>query len=561
MPLPNSDEKIRSITAKGASISAMFETELARQADETKVAAVPWPNPYYWKNPEKFCTTVMGFRPWKKQLEIMHAVRDNDRVSASTSHKIGKSAIAAVLAFLHHASVPGSRVIMTSSTNHQVQNILWREMRIRHRTAKRGMCIHCVCLEKYTRRPIDCPHGAKIEDEFSDVASTGLRADDMREVIGFTAQDAERMAGISAPHVFYICDEASGIPAPIFAAIEGNRAGGAKLLLLGNPTKNTGEFFESHHVKPYHRITVSAYDTPNAVCGYKLIEGLATREWIEEKLEDWGEDSPDFFIRVLGKFAKGEEGCTLSLDAIMAAQERWDSTPANGRLYIGVDVAGPGDQGDETTIALRRGKRCYSIIAQRGLSEEAILVNVLGYINTDALSAKEVPVVVIDSEGDIGAKVANQFSTHLAANPGAFLLVKIKASQKAVKMPTIYDLVRDDMWANMVRWIRDGGAIPADNKLAQELHFPWWETSRYNAKMKLIDKKTMRKRLKRSPDRAEALELCCWEPQDVDERARDANEERAGIVKEEPKAEAVMGHYQPADNGYSMADMLDRWHR
>lgn len=558
MARATAEKKAEALKAQGLSFSERIEALLPRNFEEQQ-PDTQWPDPSLWRDPAQFCVKHLGFRPWKKQIEIMEAVRDHDRVAVATSHKIGKSAIGACEALAHYSCVPGSRVIMTSSIARQVQGILWREMRARWRTAKLGQCIHCVKLAQYTKRDVTCSHSSPLEGEFSHVAGTGLQADDLREVVGFTAQDAEGAAGISAPNVFYICDEASGIPSTMFAAIEGNRAGGAKLLLLGNPTRNDGEFYEAHHTKNYYRITVSAYDTPNAQCGYKLIEGLATREWIEEKLEDWGEDSPDFLIRALGKFAKGEQGCTMSLEVIAQAQERWTETPAEGRLYIGVDVAGAGEQGDETVIARRRGKKCYGLTAYRGLTEEGILANILGFIDTDALSEIEIPVVVVDVEGDIGSKVGKVIEAHLSLHPGAFLFVPVRASHNAIKQPTIYDKIRDDLWANMVRWVRDGGAIPDDNKLSQELHLPWWEMSKYNAKMKLIDKKTIRKRLKRSPDRAEALELCCWEPSNIEDRAAEAVKEKVGIVDAKPKQESNLGYQRPKTaNPYTM---LDRWQR
>lgn len=550
MPRSTSEERVDSLREKSFDFSDRLEARLRRDA-LTVDTAHSWPEPSYWKEPVTFCLKVCGFRPWSKQIEIMHALRDHDRVAVATSHKTGKSATAAVLSLIHFASVYGSRVIMTSSSNHQVQNILWREMRIRMRTAMKGQCVHCVKLAHYTRQNIECHHGAKLEGDFSDVASTGMKAPDLREIIGFTAQDTERMAGISAPQIFYICDEASGIANQMFAAIEGNRAGGAKLLLLGNPTKNDGEFYEAHHTKSYCRITISAHETPNAVCGYKLIEGLATREWIEEKIEDWGEESAEYLVRVLGKFAIGEEGCTISLHLISEAQDRWHTEPGSGRLYIGVDVAGPGQQGDETVIAVRRGKRLSHETAYRGLTEDAILTNILGTINDNHDPKEPPPVVVVDVEGDIGNRVGKVIEAHLSQVPGSFVFVPVRASHNAVKMPMVYEKIRDDLWANMVRWLRAGGAIPEDAKLAQELHFPKWEQSPRSAKMKLTPKDVIRKRLKRSPDRAEALELACWEPADIQERDVEVQES----IKQSVNVESDDGAAEQPFDAYSGAQI------
>src|SRR5204862_354817 len=146
-----------------------------------------------------------------------------------------------------------------------------------------------------------CPHSVVIEEEPGELARTGLKSVDFREIVGFTAREAEAVAGISGRNLLYILDEASGIPDEIYEAIEGNRAGGARVVLLGNPTKTTGEFFDAFHAKArfYKTITVSSEQTPNVVTGRDEIPGLATRAWIEEKREEWRPDSALYKVRVL----------------------------------------------------------------------------------------------------------------------------------------------------------------------------------------------------------------------------------------------------------------------
>ena len=59
-------------------------------------------------------------------------------------------------------------------------------------------------------------------------------------------------------------------------------------------------------------------------------------------------------------------------------------------------------------------------------------------------------------------------------------------------------------------WLRDGGAIPDDPRMALELHAPAWQ---YDTKMRKIatKKDNVRKAIGRSPGRADALALACWE--------------------------------------------------
>lgn len=487
-----------------------------------------WPDPRYLDDPAKFFIEVLAFRPWSKQIEIAEALVTHDRVAVGSSHKIGKSALCASIGLWWYAAKDEARVIQTSRTSRQIDEILWREMRTRWRTAERGLCYHCARLERVTRRQVQCCHTSPLEGDMSVIARSGLRADDLRQIIGFTGKDAEAVAGISSPALLYECDEASGIPQEIFAAIEGNRAGGAKILLLGNPTRNEGEHFDALHTKAYVRFTISAFDTPNVIAGWQVIPGTATRSWVDEKKEEWGEDSPEYLVRVLGKHAMGEEGRTLSLQAIQDAQDAWYDTPAEGRLFVGLDVAGPGAQGDESVWAPRRGKKVISLHVHRGLTEEAHLLQTLAILSEFRLDNEPPPVVVLDSEGDVGHKVATVLRAYADDHPNAFVLVAFKSSQNAVKNPVVYDKLRDDAHANMVKWVRSGGTVPPDSKLATELHAPSWYASRYSAKMKVTPKDELRKRLKRSPDRMDAVILSCWETAAVEEDAPHGSGQTAG---------------------------------
>lgn len=447
-----------------------------------------WPSAEYREDPVRFAREVLGIEPWSKQREILEAVRDHKRVAVRSGHKCGKSATAAMLALWFYCSFPDARVVMTSVTARQVDAILFREVKK---------------LRVRAKRPID--------GEAGELARTGIKAADYREIVGFTAREAEAVAGISGANLLYLCDEASGIPDAIYEAIEGNRAGGARIVLMSNPTRTEGEFYRAFSKAAYHRVHVSSEDSPNVLEGREVIPGLAGREWVEEKRKEWGEESPLFKVRVRGEFVLNEEGRILSLHAIDEAQERWRSGgAAEGRLYIGVDPAGPGEAGDETTVVLRRGLRMVGLVARRALREEAVLAELLGAIRTYA-QPREAPVVVIDAEGPVGGRVYGLIRSHADLNPGAFDLVRVHASGKARREPHVYDRIRDELWANLARWIREGGAIVDDDKLSAELHSPQW-VGQLTGKIKVTDKKELRKLLGRSPDRADGLALAVWEP-------------------------------------------------
>lgn len=486
---------------------------------------ISWPSTKYRDDPVRFFREVLGVEPWHKQVEIIEAVRDHKRVAVKSGHKVSKSHTAAGIALWFWCSYPDARVVMTSTTSRQVDDILWRETRMMR--ARAGVCTSCKREneDRAERRgngelvediEAPCPHSHHIGGEIGELARTGLKSEDFREIKGFTAREAEAVAGISGRHLLYILDEASGIKPEIFEAIEGNRAGGARVIMFSNPTRTSGEFYDAFNSKArfYSTHTISSEETPNVVHGdddERAIPGLATREWVEEKEDEWGRDSAMFKVRVLGEFCELEEGKVFSIHAIAESEARWSSTPASGRLFIGYDPSGDGPAGDEAVWYSRRGLRSLGLFAQRGLSKQAQLMHTLG-ICRQHRREREIPVVVMDREGKVGAEVYGHFRAYLdARDEPEFELIGIRASDKAHRTPLVYDRQRDELAGNLLGWLNDGGAIMSDAKLAAEMHVLEWR-EQTTGRVKITPKKEIKKELGRSPDRYDALALCVWEP-------------------------------------------------
>lgn len=487
----------REIARRGFAADTIAECR--RLAGEAR--RVVWPSNRWRDDPVGFAREVLGVEPWAKQIEILEAVRDHKRVSVRSGHKCGKSNTAAIIALWFYCAFPDARVVLSSVTSRQVDAILWREVR--------------KILAK-AKIPID--------GDVHELARSGLKASDFREIVGFTAREAEAVAGVSGANLLYLLDEASGIPDLIFEAIEGNRAGGARVLLMSNPTKTEGEFYRSHTEKKdlYRCIHVSSEDTPNASGIGNPIPGLATREWVEEKKQEWGEDSALYQIRVRGNFVTTETGKIFSVHTITSAVARWQVeefdehrrlqdgyVPPIGRLCVGLDPAGPGLAGDETSFAIRRGLRALGIFPMRGLSEAAVVAQLLGFLKLHRVSGEPDPIVAIDREGPIGYEIYSQLLHHLRTFPKAFVLVGVRSSERAQRRPELYDRIRDELYAALAVWFNEGGAIPADSKLDQELNAPSWEQN-VIGRLKATPKDELRKLLGRSPDRADSLALSVW---------------------------------------------------
>lgn len=522
-----------------AVLRAMLASQVARATQ------VRFPSPRWRFDPVRFFVEVLGVKPWHKQAEVIEAIRDHLRVAVKSGHKVSKSHTAAGVALWFFSSFDDARVVMTSTTSRQVDDILWREVRMMR--ARAGLCVECK-RENSTRSLIDqieapCEHSALIGGEIGELARTGLKSSDFREIKGFTAREAEAVAGISGRNLLYILDEASGIKPEIFEAIEGNRAGGARVVLFSNPTRTSGEFFDAFNAKSrfYSTHTISSEDTPNAMYGdadERAIPGLASRAWIEEKKDEWGPDSALYKVRVKGEFAEFEEGKIFSVHAIAESEARWTVTKGEGRLYIGLDPAGDGEAGDENVWCVRRGQRVLALVAMRGISKEAILLHTLGLCREHGLP-REIPIVNLDREGKVGAETHGVFLAYLSSrDEPEFELCALRASDRAHRQPQLYDRLRDNLAGVLLDWIRNGGAIVSDAKLAVELHALEWEEQEKTGRVKVTPKRDLRKLLGRSPDRYDALALSTWESTD-DDSGRSLRKDTVGDDRRDERAPAL----------------------
>lgn len=445
-------------------------------------------------DPVFFCRAFLGFEPWEMQAQIMRAVADHDRVAVASGHKIGKSLLAAALALWFCVTRPEGRVIMTAAIGRQVEKILWREVKtLHHKADARGT-----------------PLGGKL----ALTPDNGLVFPDGREIFGFATDEKERMAGYSGQNVLFIADEASGIKEGIFEAIEGNRAGGAKLLMMSNPTQPAGTFFDAFHSKRsrYKTFQVSSETTPNAVSGQRLVPGLATAEFIAEKREEWGEDSPLYKVRIKGEFADQAENSLVTLSSLMMAIARFEVDPITDddvTLKGGLDVAREG--GDDNILIGRRGRRVPrlpllltpgdgKVIADQAVAAMNALMN-------DSERADPASVALFVDATGVGWSPVDFLKRHPLRH---FRVIPVQTGSKSLVMSEggfpKYANLRAEAWFSLAEWSKYAILPDGDGKLQEELVDVRYQITDRN-QMKIEDKNKSKQRLGRSPDRGDALML------------------------------------------------------
>jgi phage terminase large subunit len=123
-----------------------------------------------------------------------------------------------------------------------------------------------------------------------------------------------------------------------------------------------------------------------------------------------------------------------------------------------------------------------------------------------------------------------------------------------------YLFIRDEIWFTLRNWIRAGGDAPNDSLLQEEL-FTVTYGSPYapkHAHKRTIERKdVMRKRLKRSPDRADGLGLAVWDPDGTHERTWGRIEPPDG--RPPPAAPRPRVTPRGARGGHGPGDVLKQW--
>lgn len=422
---------------------------------------------------------MLGVTVWDRQAEILRAVAEHRQTAVRSGHKVGKSTSAACLALWWATTRPRGRVVLTAPSGHQVRNILWPEVRRLYRDARYPLGGTC-----------------------SPSPSRGLELPGDRSVICVTTDEPEKLAGLSGAELLFVVDEASGFPEPLWDPIHGNMAGGGRVVALGNPTRTSGTFYEAfgNHRQWWRTIHISSEESPNVRAGRMLIPGLATREWVDARREEWGSDSPAYHVRVRGDFPAQAENAVISLALVEAALERGRAQAGDidhHGITLGVDVARFGD--DSSVIQPVIGRRALPAVIMQGADTQVVAARVLACARR--LGGGTPVRVHIDGIG-VGAGVVD---TLRLAGP-AVEVVDVNVSE--VAQTDDHRLLRDQLWFGLRDWLRDG-AIPDDPLLVGELVAP---TYSFDARGRFVveSKDALKKRLRRSPDRADALALAVY---------------------------------------------------
>lgn len=465
-----------------------------------------------WRDdPVAFAREALGVsRIWWRQEELLRALVSHEKVVVRSGQKTSKTFSLAILAVWWALTRRRSLVILLAPSQHHLEHVLWGEIqRLRRESLDRST----TDVDGQPRTPPIAPLGG----DCSVSAMSGWEFPNGSKIIGFVTSDAQRIRGISGPDNLYILDESTAIPDAVWQSVDGNLAGGGRVIAVSNPVLNVGWYAAAcGELSTWHRLAISSVEASEVS---PPIRGLATKTFIESKRQEWGEDSPEWHSKILGDFPPVSTDGVIPRSLVIEAQKRWTQRPLTGdQLTIGVDPASKGR--DSTAIIWSRGTWASEPVVLDGADTYAIVSKVVELIERERRPGER-PHVNVDGVNS-GVGVYDRLRHEHA---GLCTVANLESSQGSPN-PSC-SRMRDALWINLREWLQTG-AIPHDVALADDVTAP---SLGYDLKLKfkVEDKFSLRKRIGRSTDRADALALAVfashaprWEPiiTNRDRRAR-----------------------------------------
>lgn len=428
-----------------------------------------------------------GPEPWQEELLIYleekllaglgrpeQIIGEAVQIAVRSGHNIGKSALVCWLILWALSTREDTKGAVTANTEKQLRLKLWKELAKWHRL--------------FIAKPL-------FKWTASSIASTDPAHPDWSiDAIPWSEDNPEAFAGLhnEGKRALVIFDEASGITSNIWETIDGVMGEKDTELLwfaMGNPTRNTGRFRECFDAEGQGQFWKTFKVDSREV-------SFTNKEYIQKQIDLWGIESDHIKKRWLGEFPASSASQLISSEDIRAAMHREASSFYGEPLIMGVDVARQGD--DESVIFFRRGKdaRTIPMLRYRGLNNVELgnqVATLKGLHNPDA--------IFIDG-GGVGSGVID-FLRHLGHSP-----IEVQFGG-AASVPLGGDLAankRAEMYLSLRTWLREGGCLPNDRDLLDQLIAVEFGHSKVKGKQDAIVL-TPKDEMEDSPDIADAIAL------------------------------------------------------
>jgi len=418
---------------------------------------------------------------WEASLRLAADPRDpggdqrDGRVTIRSGHGSGKTAFAAWSVLWFEACWYPTRIPCTAPTRHQLEDVLWPEINLWHGKMKQHWPEFAACFKWGKER-----FSLTEDPEGSFAALRTARKEAPEALQGF------HMAAVGGG-LLLIIDEASGVPEQIFESGEGSLSQpGAKVLMLSNPTRLSGYFYDSHHRMRPSWWAIHA-DSINSPFQSDIFRNNAKRRY--------GEQSAYYKVRVRGDFPPAEEDTVIPLHLADGAKMR-DVINYGPRVW-GLDCARFGH--DRNALAKRWGNWQHAKI-ESWSSMDTMQTAGKVYRQWQDTPPHERPVAVCVDVIGIGAGVADR----LAELGVPVLAVNVA---EAASVSDRYVRQRDELWWLSREWLEalNSRLLEDEDLIAELTCIRYSYTS--DGRILVESKEDAKKRGIESPDLADAWNL------------------------------------------------------
>jgi hypothetical protein len=456
----------------------MNEAEIVE--DIIKFTHDPYGYCYYafpWGEEETELVNNDGPRKWQKKflkqltkhLQNPKTRHKPFRYAAASGHGIGKSALIGMVLSWGLSTCENTKAVITANTKTQLVTKTMPEVAKWFRLSINSNWWVSTATSVFT---------AQRRNE------KAWRAD----AIPWSKTNTEAFAGLhnKGKRIILIFDEGSAIDDSVWDVAEGaltDEETEIIWIVFGNPTRNTGRFRECFRKFKHLWIT----DQIDA----REVEGT-NKEQHDEWIKTYGVDSDFVKVRVRGIFPSQSFRQFISTEDVDRAWgKKLKETEYNfAPKILTLDPAWSGE--DEAVFGLRQGNNFEILKTVEKNDNDLEVATLLARLEDE----HKADAVFIDAGYGTGIYSAGK----TLKRDWKIVWFSGKATDNG------YINKRAEMWGNMRDWLKEGGAIPKDTMLHQDLISP--ETvPRGDGKIQLESKEDMKKRGIPSPNRADALAL------------------------------------------------------
>lgn len=447
--------------------------ELSKEEEEAILSLIP----QFYEDIAFFAIYMFGaenaLRP--KQLEFANAFVRNDLITFKGGVGFGKTRVMAVVILWSLIVHDEIKVTIFGPSDQQIQSGIWSEIRsLIGKMPEWAQASFEVGSQKIKRvkRPDDCFCEYRLSNK----------------------ESIETARGIHKKNNFIFVDEATGVPDDVYDVLKNIIVDDhAKIALISNPSKLSGYFWKTwhdQHISPmWAKVHGRMIDNPNVTP-----EKLAKMEALYE-----GRGSRQYRIMVEGEFPLEDHDGLIPRSVVLAAINNKDFIQAQNAAHIwGLDVAGAsGDKGDRSVLCKRNGNEVTALLHWRNKNAVELCELIRDeYVKTPK---HERPLFICVDATGVGEGPA-----YMLRDTYGLPVRLVKVGNSPTRNPEKYSRLRDQLWWETRQWFMSENVSIIDHMdFVNDLCAPTYDDS--SGKIVVESKKTLNKRIKASPDFADAL--------------------------------------------------------